>query len=1051
MKNVTYINAGAGSGKTYTLIDRLTKLIAKKEVEPEQVILTTFTTKAANEFKEKAKAKLYESGLFEEASRLDEAMIGTVHSVCQRMIGKYWFNIGLAPEMGVMAQEDTDFYMSQSLADLPNEEEIRVLHNFAKMFAIVTAYRKGTAPSIDYDFWVKDLETIIGFSTNYEISDFKRSEEESLNFIRQFVDQTCEFSIDPNEIEAVLNEHEAFLSSFKQSKANDDRLKMLRNVRRHLGDLTIKDLQDLEKTIGTPSKYGPLASAYKESFQKVWRSPMVYDMQAEVIHIIFELARRWQVQFSEFKKEKNLLDYNDMEKYMHQLVNNDQIAKEISKSYKYLFVDEFQDSSPIQVKIFDKLSDMMVRSFWVGDYKQAIYGFRGSATALTKSVVDRINDHTDGCDSTSLGTSYRSLPDIVTLNNHLFEQAFKEMLPRKNIVLEPHRKEDNCEHSLRYMAPSAERNIACHIAKLIKDGAKANEIAVLARKNDTLDKISDDLKRISIPSSREDVKVTETAAYNVVEPLLSIIENENDSLAKASVANQTDMAYSTGRLIDDRLQFLRDEERTESSYLTDVETIAKALALRPRLRQQSVAAMVESLIIELGLYDRLKSIDDSSFASSCLDTIISAARAYEEHCVQLNMPSTISGFKSYIETIAPTGSGDPDGVQLHTYHSSKGLQWKYVVLTSLDDSQCKQEDIIKKDLYGVHFEYAEEPSRTNPYPEVYIRLARFVYGGNNSKLPDTISSVIAADARLAKAEKARKEEASRLLYVGMTRPKDVLLIDVSSGKKGNALQWFKDVGIGNIVSEIPEDASRCEIFGDGLPFDNYTITDEELDDMAQSEDESRMAPRVIKTPDMRHEEKRPPRHLSPSGQKGKSRIGKIRDFSTRIPLNGHDAEMAAVGDCIHQIFAGMEEKRSAPGPSAGDIIRSYGLEGALTDAEAVSAAWRRLAEYLESEHGEAVRTYHERPFRHEKDGQLTTGSIDLVWQTRKGDILVDFKTCPMGADIVRDEKSEHYAGLYGGQLDAYTSALEAAGETVLARYIYYPVSGLIVEVTREAE
>ena len=63
MKNVTYINAGAGSGKTYTLIDRLTKLIAKKEVEPEQVILTTLTTKAANEFKEKAKDKLYETGL----------------------------------------------------------------------------------------------------------------------------------------------------------------------------------------------------------------------------------------------------------------------------------------------------------------------------------------------------------------------------------------------------------------------------------------------------------------------------------------------------------------------------------------------------------------------------------------------------------------------------------------------------------------------------------------------------------------------------------------------------------------------------------------------------------------------------------------------------------------------------------------------------------------------------------------------------------------------------------------------------------------------------
>ena len=58
MKNVTYINAGAGSGKTYRLTETLTQLIKEGKVKPEQVILTTFTTKAANEFKEKAKAFL---------------------------------------------------------------------------------------------------------------------------------------------------------------------------------------------------------------------------------------------------------------------------------------------------------------------------------------------------------------------------------------------------------------------------------------------------------------------------------------------------------------------------------------------------------------------------------------------------------------------------------------------------------------------------------------------------------------------------------------------------------------------------------------------------------------------------------------------------------------------------------------------------------------------------------------------------------------------------------------------------------------------------------
>lgn len=59
MKNVTYINAGAGSGKTYRLTETLTALIKEKKVKPSEVILTTFTTKAANEFKEKAKAFLY--------------------------------------------------------------------------------------------------------------------------------------------------------------------------------------------------------------------------------------------------------------------------------------------------------------------------------------------------------------------------------------------------------------------------------------------------------------------------------------------------------------------------------------------------------------------------------------------------------------------------------------------------------------------------------------------------------------------------------------------------------------------------------------------------------------------------------------------------------------------------------------------------------------------------------------------------------------------------------------------------------------------------------
>ena len=97
-------------------------------------------------------------------------------------------------------------------------------------------------------------------------------------------------------------------------------------------------------------------------------------------------------------------------------------------------------------------------------------------------------------------------------------------------------------------------------------------------------------------------------------------------------------------------------------------------------------------------------------------------------------------------------------------------------------------------------------------------------------------------------------------------------------------------------------------------------------------------------------------------------------------------------------------------------------------------------------HGKPLRTYHERPFRLEQDGQSIVGSIDLVWQTAEGNIVVDYKTNPMGPKAVLNPENEHFVGWYAGQLEAYQAALEAAGEKVIKRYIYYPVNGLLVEL-----
>jgi ATP-dependent exoDNAse (exonuclease V) beta subunit len=112
------------------------------------------------------------------------------------------------------------------------------------------------------------------------------------------------------------------------------------------------------------------ADSVDEANQKVtdiWRSQKVYDLQEEYIKTIFRLAKEWNEQYAEYKRNKHIMDYCDMVHYMHKLLQDKEVAAEIGRTYTHLFVDEFQDCSPIQVKIFMALAEVVKKSYWVGD------------------------------------------------------------------------------------------------------------------------------------------------------------------------------------------------------------------------------------------------------------------------------------------------------------------------------------------------------------------------------------------------------------------------------------------------------------------------------------------------------------------------------------------------------------------------------------------------------------------------------------------------------------------------------------------------------------
>lgn len=1049
MKNVTYINASAGSGKTYRLTHQLAELIKDNKVKPDQIIMTTFTVKAANEMKEEAKKVLYEEGLFTQAAQLDHAMIGTIHSVANSLIRKYWFFLGLSPDMGVMAEEDTKFYISQSLSELPTQEELKQLHSFCESVGMQYSYMSGRR-GLNYDFWKDDIEKVIAFTTNYEIRSYDRSFTESLNFIRQFVHPNVTLDHTAEELKDVLREHQAFLEGQPESDTNNKRLDEIHFLWRGVNNPSIGWYKRLGKLLSALKKCGPKAGKIREELTLLWHSRFVYDEQERYIRILFRMAQRWRERFRQFKKERNLLDYNDMEKYLYDLLSGEELGIEIAMGYRYLFVDEYQDCSPIQVKIFDRLSELMEHSFWVGDYKQAIYGFRGSDITLTKSVIDRISTGQNGCQMAKpLDISYRSLPDIVDVCNETFKRTFAGVLDEKSIILKKHRTNDENVHSLRYwdLRNQESAGIVDHVANLIKLGVKPSDIAVLGRTNDTLNNLAYVLTdTYGIPAyCKEGLHLSEMKATPLVLALLALVLSEKDSLAKAQIAILTEKGYDTRKIIEEKLLLDADELRKEDEYLNDVPLVERLLSLRPMLEQQSVSALVETMIIELDLYNEVKKIDQIDNAKTCLDTIIQAGYAYEQHCLQMNLPATVNGFIEYLTITDPTGKGDANGVQLLTYHGSKGLQWKYVILTQLNEKKIDSKKNVRQNIYGIHFHYAEQPSVSTPYPEVYITALPFIYGNGNTNVPADIQNQIEQTPLFKAVSREFLSEENCLLYVGMTRPRDVLILTLQPHPKTiHALQWLTDVGLGSVNL-----SSRHDILGVGCRFEEDTMTAEQSDTIISyrysAEDEKMKTRRIPYQGKLCDEEHK---FVSPSTLRTKGEVAAHYSICESLPKGTLVGKtMADVGNCIHQIFCGIEEHIDNETYYA-DLIDSYRLKTFLVDHKAIRNAWEKLVCWLTEQYGQSVNVYHERPFTLTKDGQVFTGSIDLVWQTSEGDVLIDFKTCPLGQEYILDSNSEHYAGWYAGQLDAYTAALEAAGEKVIKRFIYYPVSGTLCEIDK---
>lgn len=1040
MQKIKFITAGAGSGKTYTLTHELADILSSGKVSPSEVIVTTYTKAAAAEIKDRARQVLLDKeGMVLKAAQLDSAAIGTVHGVAQMLVNTYWYELGASPNAELITDEDKRIYRNHSLGQLLEDSRLsahmEVIRRYYKRFEPKRYVNGKLKP--DPEFWAIDVERMVDKMTYYQISDINDSLVRSC----AQVDLLTELSA-------------------------DDR-----------------------------------------------------DLMKSTIRAIFTLADAWLQRYADYKHQMGLIDYDDMERGLRDLLKQPDVRQEIAQRYKLVMVDEFQDSNPIQLDIFSQLSDIVgpssplpQSSIWVGDPKQAIYGFRGADTELVNRVASKFPPvgqpaNADGLVSDSLDTSFRTREPLVSLTNELFSPGFPGMTKLKSNRGFVSGMKSEATELWAVSGSSASTRLeamARHLKALVEQGAyqivpkdtdilrplQYGDIAFLARKRTHVKDIVTALQREEIPVWAPETEIIDRAEVQLVLALLHVANSSCQEHEWASLLKLWTDA-STEHVFEQRLQYLT----TLPADAKDLwhETLSQLAPLRVAVNHAKGLPLheaISSLILELSLYERVAKWGEPEVRRQNLKTLQSVASNFVTRCARLDITPNIEEFVAYLDETEISSSKEmPKGmVKVVTYHGSKGLEWPMVILYSLDHDAEK--DLISHEVVGVH-EQVIQSDKDQEKPHYWLH---YLPSYSQKEISQQIKDSGAEDWPMVEDARTRiKDEARRLLYVGVTRARDFLVLTVDKKKDGlGSMKWLSDIDIkpesfnaAEVILQplIPKEPKKPTPPKSANPrkgtLEKYEADKAQyLVDLANYQAavdreaalaNERSQPKLVTLPDLPElqEHKVASRYLHPSlltkAVAPDAVPVKVAEIAQGIEVNAsvddtneNPLSKSELGTCIHHIFASCPSDGSQPSAAdrqafiqlAAQTLANCRLTEALPHPEQLADSLIALHAWLTQTYGPATRGIEkEYPFCYTwDDDQIMKGEIDMIWRTDKGDVIIDFKNHQNDDTQIADGAPCPHAKHYVPQLQAYRRILELDGRTVLDTLLYYDLKGYLVRV-----
>ena len=1042
--NIHFISAGAGSGKTYTLSHKLEALLSAKQVSPAGVIATTFTKLAAGELRERVRSNLIEAGQLGIANQMEQTLIGTVNGVCGEILKRFTFEANMPPDQQVLdeTQGDMLFYRAMEAALANNTTLIRSMNTVCHRLQIVDQRKKQL-------LWRQEVK---------KVADAARANNQSAQHIRLLgrtsADQLLAHfpkatrrNLDGQLLNAIDQAIDGIDIQHDTTKATREYLTQITGMRAAL----YKERASWPEWISLSKKMpGAKSKPFAEPIADVAidydKHPRLREDIRFFAQQVFEIAASSLDTYQELKRQKGLIDFVDQEQRLYQLLDHPTVTATLSEELELLMVDEFQDTSPIQLALFLKLSQLANDVIWVGDIKQSIYGFRGSDPTLMSAVVTAVTE--EGNAPQILEKSWRSRPELVAYANNLFVPAFADSLQPEQVALEPARKniiDDAAVETWRLqgknktlraeaLATGIEQLMASGRTVIDKDSGKPraarfNDIAILCRKHDNLAEVATALSNAKVPIRYKRSGLLGTPEGCLALACLRRLIDPLDTLASAEIISLTD-CQSPETWVTQRMAFLEDPHTKSHQWLEDDahSPIAKLKEQRQRLpfltpvealRTALDAANVTQTVSRWGPTEQR-----SQHRLNNLAALLGHAEDYINQCNAQHEPATGAGLVLWLYQLAEAeedtqaSGAAQDAIQLITHHGAKGLEWPIVIAMDLTAE-------LKSRLLGLSvLPSPTDISLQDPLANRTLRYWPSFIGAQKSNI--ALLDTLAASAEGVAAMAQEIQESKRLMYVSLTRARDILILALD-GKKDSG-EWMDTLGADWM---LPTQESLV------LP-DGEIIATRYLEFEAEAA--------VSKQPHFKPtwltsnapKTDRLPLRLSPSSIPAikDARIGEIIELGERLEITG-DYDPATLGSALHAVIATTILGQNA----THRVLHDHDMHNTISVAAADDSA-KRLIDKLD-ERFTPLHYYTEFPLYYTTaDGQVVSGWIDLLVETPEGFVLIDHKASPRA----RSDWEEIALG-YSGQLAAYADGINRAmDKPVIARYIHFAVTGGMVEV-----